>query len=102
MWQRLRTRPQPALQALAYRAGMRLITSLDRWRVTLQTGAEIEVWADGYTEEGGRHVFGVLADVDPDEHDRLAIGGKTPSDPRRVIVTLAVIPSDQIATVRSA
>lgn len=81
---------------------MRLINSLDRWQVTLSTGAVVEVWADAYSEEDAGYVFVVLADVDPEEQARLFLQGRTPSDPRRVVVAVAVFPTDQVTKVRSA
>jgi hypothetical protein len=74
-----------------------LITDLDKWQVTLRTGAVIEVWADGYQEIGAHYVFGVLATTTDPPHDGMLITGRTPSDPSRVVIALSRIPIDAVA-----
>jgi hypothetical protein len=77
--------------------------SIDRWNVHLATGPTVEVWADGYQELDGYYVFGVLADADAEsEIDGLDVTGRTPSNPLRVIVTLARFRVDEVAQIASA
>jgi len=78
-----------------------VVGGLTRWLVTLRSGAVIELWADGYHEVDGQHVFGVLADVPVEDQQGLRISGSAPTDPRRVIVTLSSIPSAEVDKVRS-
>jgi hypothetical protein len=61
----------------------------------------VEVWADGYREEDGRHVFSVLGYVPVGEQSGLRVSGRTTTNAERVMVVLATIPSDEVANVRS-
>ena len=81
---------------------MKLITELDKWQITLHTGATIEVWADGYQEIDGHYVFGVLVTSSEPPHSGILITGRTPSDPSRVIIALARIRIDTVADVHTA
>ena len=68
-----------------------------RWSLThRETGETIEVWADSYHEEDGYFVFSVLVDATLDEQTGLDITGRTPSNPERVIATVARIPATTI------
>ncbi len=83
-------------------ATVELINELSGWNLTLRDGESIEIWADSYEEQGGSYVFGVLANVAEDARSRLDISASTPSDPDRVVVTLARIPTDLVEVIRSA
>jgi hypothetical protein len=78
-----------------------LVTDLVRWHVTLNSGAVLTVWADGYSVTDEGHVFGVLAEVPVHEQVRYTVMGRTPTNPDRVAIALAVIPTDLVAEVRS-
>ena len=80
---------------------MELITELSGWNLTMRDGTSIQIWADSYGEEDGAYVFGVLANVPQPEQERLDINARTPSDPERVVVTLARIPSELVEMIRS-
>ena len=57
----------------------------------------MSVWADSYSRYDQALVFGVLADVEPEDQIGLDITGRTPTNPRRVIVTVARIPTAALA-----
>lgn len=78
---------------------VRNVTDFGYWEVTLHAGHTIEVWADGYQEIDGAHVFGVLADADEEEQKGLLITGRTPTDPKRVIVGLCRFPIEAVASI---
>ena len=78
---------------------MQLVTKLSYWEITLVDGQVVEVWADAYQELAGFYVFGVLADVDEPMQKDLLITGRTPTDPKRVIVGLARFPVDGVRNI---
>jgi hypothetical protein len=71
-----------------------------RWAIRLVSGAEIALWADGFEEVAGEYVFGNLVDATPDEQTlpHVEVTNRTPSNPARVVVTVARIPIDAVAT----
>jgi len=79
---------------------MRHVTDLSHWEITLLEGSNIEVWADGYQEIDGKYVFGVLADVDEHAQADLLITGRTPTNPKRVIVGLSRFPVEAVRQIR--
>lgn len=64
------------------------VNDLTRFDLALLSGLTLSVWADGYSRFGTELVFGVLADVEPEDQEGLDITGRTPTNPRRVIVTV--------------
>ncbi len=78
---------------------MRNFTELSYWEVMLMDGRTAEVWADGYQEVDGFYIFGVLAEADEEEQRHLLITGRTPTDPKRVIVGLSRFPVEAVADV---
>jgi hypothetical protein len=74
-----------------------------KWSVTLRASREIvEVWADSVGECDGDLVFSVLVDASPDEQADMEVTGRTPTNPARVIVTVARFPSSVVDDYRSA
>jgi hypothetical protein len=74
---------------------------IDGWSVKLLSGSVIEIWADSFSEADGRHVFSLLVDATAKEQESLWIEGTTPSNPDRVAITVASIPSSEISAVRT-
>jgi hypothetical protein len=70
------------------------------WELTLVGGQTLEVWADGYSETEGWYEFTVLADAEESEQQQLEIASRTPSNPLRVLVTVARIPHEIVASIR--
>lgn len=64
---------------------MRVITSLDKWIVTLVTGETLALWADGFSEVEDEYVFTLLVEMEPDEPGlgSVAIANTTPRNPSR-------------------
>jgi hypothetical protein len=71
------------------------------WRVTLHSGAEIELWADGYTTEpvDGHWVFDVLADAKPQERRMVRIGGEAAPPSHRCLVVVARVPVTEVRSI---
>lgn len=69
------------------------VNGFEEFRVPLIGGQTMTVWADGYSRHPGELVFSVLADVHPDDQAALDITGRTPTNPRRVIVSVARVPT---------
>jgi hypothetical protein len=84
-----------------YALGVRHVTEIGRWEITLTTGTTVEVWADGFQELDGFYVFGVLVDVDsePDRTSVLVLN-RTPANPARVIIALARFPVSAVAEIQ--
>jgi len=72
------------------------------WELTLVGGQTLEVWADAYRETEGWYEFNVLADAPESEQRQLEIAGRAPSNPLRVIVTVARIPHEIVESIRGA
>ena len=70
------------------------------WDLTLVDGETLEVWADGYSETEGWYEFTVLVDADASEQEQLEIVGRTPSNPGRVLVTVARVPQQIVTSIR--
>lgn len=70
------------------------------WELTLAGDRTLEVSADGYRETGGWYEFTVLADAEASEQQQLEIVGRTPSNPRRVLVTVARVPQEIVTSIR--
>ena len=68
-----------------------------KWLVRLVDASVVELWADGFSEEGDYVVFSVLADASEEERRDLEITGRTPSRPERVIITVARFPIEALA-----
>lgn len=81
---------------------MRLCSGVPgRWTIRLVSGTEIALWADSFQESPDEYVFGNLVEATPLEQTSpdLEITNRTPSDPQRVIVTVARIPASEVADV---
>src|SRR4051812_19769528 len=74
---------------------MRFITAGGKCEITLGDGCVIRLWADGYQELDGHYDFGVLVDVEWKAPDTLVITNRSPSDPDRVVISLARIPGSR-------
>lgn len=87
--------------------GMELVAGPPtRWQVELHDGSTVEVWADAVTGLAGPdddrdYVFGVLMDVDPDQQPFFDVTARTPTNPRRVEVTVARFPRRAVVSVFS-
>jgi len=74
-----------------------------KWSLTLRDSRDVvEVWADSVSEQDGCFVFSTLVDATPDEQALLDITGRTPSNPARVIATVARFPVAAVDDWRSA
>jgi len=71
---------------------MRILTTVGEWEVVLTSGSVLRVWADGYQEIDGHYTFGILIDAEHDLSDTALVTNRTPSDPERVVVSVARIP----------
>jgi hypothetical protein len=68
-----------------------------QWLLTLRDSRDvIEVWADSVGEEDGYFVFSVLVDATKQEQELLDVTGHTPTNPDRVIITVARFPTQAI------
>ncbi|MFJ4592872.1 MULTISPECIES: hypothetical protein [unclassified Kitasatospora] len=72
------------------------------WHLTLDGGAVVELWADGYGVEGGAYVFSVLARATVAEQGQVDVVARTPADPTRVGVTVARVPVAAVWDVHTA
>jgi hypothetical protein len=58
------------------------------------------VWADDYQELGDYYDFGIHVDVEGNLGATLVVTSRTPSDPSRVIISLARFPKVAVAKIR--
>lgn len=85
---------------------MQLLAAPSCWVVELRDHAEVLVWADSVEGLAGPddtrdYRFSNLMDIAPERQADFAIDGRTPTDPRKVLVTSAVFPRAAVRTVRS-
>jgi hypothetical protein len=75
----------------------------NQWQVVLRDGSAVGIWADAYGEKNGHYTFEILADATPEERadPDLVIDAETPSNPERILITVARIPIDLVANVYS-
>lgn len=78
---------------------MELVTGPSPWQVLLTDGSELTIWATAFSREDDVYEFDELIDASPDEQAWLDITGRTPSNPKRVIVVVARIPAGIVAKV---
>jgi hypothetical protein len=74
--------------------------------VALTDGSIVDVYAHSVTgltgpEDVRDYFFESLMDIAPELQERFDVTGRTPSDPRRVIVTVARFPRAAVHEVRS-
>jgi hypothetical protein len=69
-----------------------------QWLVTLQSGAVIELAADGYAEHDGHALFSVLSDATPDKQQDIRLLDWPPVSPL-VTVLVAKVPMSEVATI---
>jgi hypothetical protein len=77
------------------------------WLITLMDGLIVDVWADSAEglagpEDQRDYRFCNLMDVSPDVQEDLDVVGRAPSNPSRVIVTVARFPRGSVARVDMA
>lgn len=75
-----------------------------RWTLTLQDGSVVMIWADSAEgmagpEDTRDYTFATLMDVDVDDQADFEILGRTPTNPRRVLVAVARIPRSAVRSV---
>jgi hypothetical protein len=84
---------------LAVCRAMRIITLPAEWRITLTDGSMLRVWADGYQEIDRHYTFGILMDAETDLPESALVTNVTPSDPSRVVVSVARLPIDAVGDI---
>jgi hypothetical protein len=86
---------------------MQHLSAPARWKVTLNDGLEVDVWADGVTGLSGAedlrdHVFECLMDINGSEQGEWEIAGRTPTRSERVLVVVARFPRAAVRSIYSA
>jgi len=83
---------------------MRILTSLDRWSVTLKTGTRLTLWGDGFTQTGEDYVFSVLIERADDEAglSEAEIAESSPDTASRVSIVTARVPIASVEAIESA
>jgi hypothetical protein len=77
-----------------------------QWRVVLQDGSVVDVWADAVEGLAGPdhprdYSFGCLMDIEPALQDQFDVTARTPSNPRRVWVLVARFPWATVRDIQS-
>ena len=75
------------------------------WKVVLNDGSTVDVWADSATglsgpEDERDYLFECLMDIDPDVQSEFDVTARTPSNPKRVLVLVARFPRAAVLKVR--
>jgi len=86
---------------------VQLLAPPSRWVVTLRDRSAVVVWADSVEglsgpDDSRDYRFENLMDIAPERQPDFEVEGRTPSDPRRVLVTVAVFPRAAVLDVRSS
>jgi hypothetical protein len=61
----------------------------------------MEIWADGFGQQDGFHLFSLSVKATPEEQQSLWIESRAPSEPNFLMITVAKIPSSEIADIRT-
>ncbi|MEV5570081.1 hypothetical protein AB0L06_08525 [Spirillospora sp. NPDC052269] len=69
-----------------------------RWILTLKSGSEIEIWADGYSDEGDHYLFDALVRASPDEQRQVEVTNRTPRDAQKVLIVVARVPVAEVVS----
>lgn len=69
------------------------------WRVTLNDGSVLWVWADGYERFGDVYSFGLLIDAEGEADESIDITNTTPRNPNRVVVSVLRLPVALVAEI---
>ncbi len=77
-----------------------------RWTVVLQDESVVEVWADSVEGLSGPddvrdYLFESLMDIDPDAQPSFEVNFRTPSELKRVLVTVARFPRRSVKRIWS-
>jgi hypothetical protein len=72
------------------------------WIVTLNSGAEIELWADMFSQSEGFYEFEVLVRADLAEQSQVRVVSGPDGSHDSVLITIARIPETEVANVESA
>jgi len=83
---------------------MRMLNTPNKYVIHLRDGGAVTVWADAAEglagpEDERDYRFVNLMDVSPEDQPLFDIHGRTPTDPERVIVTVALIPRSVVSHV---
>lgn len=78
---------------------MRFLTEPGEWTISLVDGSTVCVWADGYETVEAHHDFGLLIDTEGAPLS-MPISSRTPSDPHRVVVSVARFPVAAVSKIR--
>ena len=75
-----------------------------QWRVVLDDGSVIGVWASAYGETDEHYTFEIMAEASLEEQadEDLVISGETPSNPRRFTFVVAQIPKHRVSDIVTA
>jgi hypothetical protein len=77
------------------------LTTPTEWRLRLQDGTILKIWADGFQERDEELVFGILVRAGEAEQNALDVTNRTPSDSERVVVTVARVHRSAVKEVLS-
>ncbi|GAB3740833.1 hypothetical protein [Microlunatus parietis] len=74
---------------------------IDTWRVKLKNGSSVLLLADMHGETSTHHLFSILVDATKEEQERLHLEGTTPTNPERVLVSVAAFALDDVEDIQS-
>ncbi|WP_141579336.1 hypothetical protein [Actinomadura sp. WMMA1423] len=67
-----------------------------RWILTLRSGSEIEIWADGYSREGDHYLFDAYVRASPDEQRQVEVTSRSPGSAENVLIVVARVPVAEV------
>ena len=75
-----------------------------KWRVTMKSGSEIELWADAFGSEpvDGYWEFHLLVDATADEQREVRISSETVPPSTRCGIVIARVPAAEVELIESA
>jgi len=81
-----------------------MVNTPEKWIVHLHDGSTVDVWADSAEglagpEDDRDYRFSNLMDVGPPDRAHFDVTGETPTNPERVVVTVAVFPRSSVSRV---
>ncbi|TDC80732.1 hypothetical protein [Actinomadura sp. 7K507] len=67
--------------------------------MTLESGAQIEIWADSYSDEGDHYLFGAYVRASVDEQRYVEVTSRSPASVENVLIVVARVPKDEVESV---
>ncbi|TDC40496.1 hypothetical protein E1281_38240 [Actinomadura sp. KC345] len=64
--------------------------------MTLKSGSQVEIWADGYSEEGDHYLFNAFVRASVEEQRHVEVTSRSPASVEKVLIVIARVPTADV------